>query len=1003
MNQHEIILASAGTGKTFTLSDRIVRLLALGAAPESIVALTFTRKAAAEFVSAVFCKLADAALDADVARATGERLSLPQSSREEFQAVLAGVIARMDRLGFGTLDSFFQRVVGAIPFELGLAGPPEILDERGAAEAQERVLRGLVRRDPRRAEAQRALLDAFRDATWGVEEKQLLPRLLAFVRDCHELFLAAPAAARWGREDAVWPDGCRWLPAPDSFEAPLAAALDWAESLEGRFGDAMRKLLGEIAGWQPGVQLPGGALAERLVEIFASPEPVPKTLELVYSRKAYPVPERATAALERLVHAMIGGSLAHSLRAARGIHRILADFDAGYEREVRRSGRLAFSDVNELLLRTHPGIWQERLDARLCHWLFDEFQDTNLAQWAALSGLIDEVLQDPTGERSVFFVGDPKQAIYRWRGGEHRLLAWLQRKYERVLVAGTLTASRRSAQPLVDFINHAGEVVLAERSRLPAEVAAEWEAAWSAHSSAIPEPEAGHVEVREAENLDALVDGLLAALREIEPLARGLSCAILTRTNTEAASIAHALRQRGFLDVSAEADVSVATDNPVTRPVLALFAAAAHPMDAGSRALVEMSPLMRWVEARGGWPGARVALLEHITWRGYERALTDLFAELGEFAPTDDFSLRRIHQLIETARAHDAESGGGIDEFLRAANRDIRRDTAAAGRVQVMTIHKSKGLGFDVVLLSVDDRERMDVSRRGVLLVGNNAAGRPEWVIRRPDAVVVSADETLARALEAERRDAAYEGLCLLYVALTRAKRELRVFCGPPPSSDNHLSPVSLIRAAAARAGADEGLPWEHGARGWLESRRAKEETESPLAPADDSTWTPRERLEPVRPSRLEKPSPAPRLGGGMATQAGVRIHAAFAGIEWLDGASHCDEPAVQKCLENSRIAMWFRAEASTDAVWRERAFDAWIDDEWISGVFDRVILRDGRAGLLDFKTDACDAEALRERHGGQMRLYRRALARLTGLPEARIETFLVHVPAAEVVEIPPA
>jgi ATP-dependent helicase/nuclease subunit A len=276
-------------------------------------------------------------------------------------------------------------------------------------------------------------------------------------------------------------------------------------------------------------------------------------------------------------------------------------------------------------------------------------------------------------------------------------------------------------------------------------------------------------------------------------------------------------------------------------------------------------------------------------------------------------------------------------------------------------------------------------------------------VIRRPDAVVVSADETLARALEAERRDAAYEGLCLLYVALTRAKRELRVFCGPPPSSDNHLSPVSLIRAAAARAGADEGLPWEHGARGWLESRRAKEETESPLAPADDSTWTPRERLEPVRPSRLEKPSPAPRLGGGMSTQAGVRIHAAFAGIEWLDGASHCDEPAVQKCLENSRIAMWFRAEASTDAVWRERAFDAWIDDEWISGVFDRVILRDGRAGLLDFKTDACDAEALRERHGGQMRLYRRALARLTGLPEARIETFLVHVPAAEVVEIPPA
>jgi len=1000
MNQHEIILASAGTGKTYTLSDRIVRLLALGAAPESIVALTFTRKAAAEFVSAVFCKLADAALDEEVARATGERLSLPQRRRDDFQAVLAGVIARMDRLGFGTLDSFFQRIVGAIPFELGLAGSPEILDERAAAEAQERVLRGLVRRDPRCVDAQRALLDAFRDATWGVEEKQLLPRLLAFVRDCHELFLAAPDAIRWGREEAVWPDGCRWLPVTSPTEDALAVAAQWADSLDGRFGEAMRKLVDEIANWQPGVEIPGGALADRLVEIFADDEPVPKTLELVYSRKAYPVPEHATAALQELVRAMIGGSLEHGLRSARGIHRILADFDAGYEREVRRSGRLAFADVNELLLRTHPGVWQERLDARLSHWLFDEFQDTDLAQWAALSGLIDEVLQDPTGERSVFFVGDPKQAIYRWRGGEHRLLAWLQRKYESVLIAGTLTASRRSAQPLVDFINHAGEEVLAQRSRLPADVVEEWKEAWSSHSSAVTEPESGHVEVREAADFEALVEGLHEALREIDPLARRLSCAILTRTNTEAADIAHALRQRGWLDVSAEADVSVATDNPVTRAVLALFTAAAHPMDAGSCALVEMSPLVHWVAAQGGWPRARVELLARVTRHGYERTLEELFAELGPQAPTDEFSRRRIHQLVETARKHDAENGGGIDEFLRAANRDIRRDSAAAGRVQAMTIHKSKGLGFDVVLLSIDDRERMDVAQGGVLLVGRNAAGRPEWVIRRPDTAVVSADAMLSAALDVERRDSAYEGLCLLYVAFTRAKRELRIFCGLPPSSDERLSPVSLVRAAASRAGAEEGLPWEHGRRDWFLSRNARMDAESePEMKADWNSWTRCERREPVRPSRLEIAPRKLTLGGG-AMRAGVEIHAIFAAIEWMDDPAACDEPSVRRCLENPRIAAWFRAEAATDAVWRERAFDVWLDGEWISGVFDRVVLRGDRAVLLDFKTDACEPEVLLERHGGQMRLYRRALAQLVGWPEERIEARLVHVPTADVIEL---
>jgi ATP-dependent exoDNAse (exonuclease V) beta subunit len=1000
MNQHEIILASAGTGKTYTLSDRIVRLLALGATPESIVALTFTRKAAAEFVSAVFCKLAAAALDEEAARATGERLSLPQRRCAEFQAVLALVIARMDRLGFGTLDSFFQRIVGAIPFELGLAGSPEILDERAAADAQERVLRGLVRRDPRRAGAQRALLDAFRDATWGVEEKQLLPRLLAFVRDCHELYLAAPDASRWGREEAVWPNGCRWLPAPDSAEDALVIAAEWADSLDGRFGDAMRKLVDGIANWQPGVQIPGGALAERLVEIFAGDGPVPKTIELVYSRKAYPVPERATLALQCLVRAMIGGSLEHSLRAARGIYRILADFDAGYEREVRRSGRLSFADVNELLLRTHPGAWQERLDARLSHWLFDEFQDTDLAQWAALSWLIDEVLQDPTGERSVFFVGDPKQAIYRWRGGEHRLLAWLRHKYESVLAAGTLTASRRSAQPLVDFINYTGEEVLSQRSRLPEDVVEEWRDAWSSHSSAVDEPGAGHVEVREAADFDALVEGLHDALCEIDPIARGLSCAILTRTNTGAADIAHALRQRGWLDVSAEADISVATDNPVTRAVLALFAAAAHPMDAGSRALVEMSPLMHWVAGQGGWPDARIELLARVTRHGYERTLGELFADLGPHAPADEFSRRRIHQLLEAARKHDAEDGGGIDEFLRAANRDIRRDSAAAGRVQAMTIHKSKGLGFDVVLLSVDDRERMDVARGGVLLVGKNAVGRPEWVIRRPDAAVASADATLARALEIERCDSAYEGLCLLYVALTRAKRELRIFCGPPPSSDERLSPVGLVRAAASRAGAKEGLPWEHGLRDWFRSRipRVESDTE-PEVKVDWSSWARCERREPVRPSRLEI-APHRLTLGGDAKRAGVEIHAIFGAIEWMDDSAPCDEPSVRRCLENPRIAACFRAETVTDAVWRERAFDVWLDGEWISGVFDRVVLRRDRAVLLDFKTDACEPAALLERHGSQMRLYRRALARLVGWPEERIEACLVHVPTADVIAL---
>ena len=62
-----------------------------------------------------------------------------------------------------------------------------------------------------------------------------------------------------------------------------------------------------------------------------------------------------------------------------------------------------------------------RLDSSYDHWLLDEFQDTSRLQWQALRDLVDEVIQSDSGQRSFFYVGDTKQAIYAWRGGDPRL------------------------------------------------------------------------------------------------------------------------------------------------------------------------------------------------------------------------------------------------------------------------------------------------------------------------------------------------------------------------------------------------------------------------------------------------------------------------------------------------------------------------------------------------------------------------------------------------------
>src|SRR5690606_10771752 len=127
-----MILASAGSGKTYALTNRFVQLLARGAPPERIVALTFTRKAAGEFFDEILNKLARAASDAKEATKTAAEIGEPQLGRAEFLGMLRAMVGAMHRLSLGTLDSFFARVVRAFPLELGLGGDFEILQEHGA-------------------------------------------------------------------------------------------------------------------------------------------------------------------------------------------------------------------------------------------------------------------------------------------------------------------------------------------------------------------------------------------------------------------------------------------------------------------------------------------------------------------------------------------------------------------------------------------------------------------------------------------------------------------------------------------------------------------------------------------------------------------------------------------------------------------------------------------------------------------------------------------------------
>ena len=204
--KHGIIRASAGSGKTYQLARRFIRLLALKVAPEKIAALTFTRKAAGEFFDRILRRLAELAEHPEGA---GEYLEeLKGWSAEEIAGLLRTVIERMDRLRLGTMDSFFATMVRCLPFDLGLSGVGALLSEEERDEATEETLDSLLREAmrPENDAARRALLEAWKRAFYGRESGSPVRDLEPWLKQMHPLFLATPGMEFWGDPATIWKD-----------------------------------------------------------------------------------------------------------------------------------------------------------------------------------------------------------------------------------------------------------------------------------------------------------------------------------------------------------------------------------------------------------------------------------------------------------------------------------------------------------------------------------------------------------------------------------------------------------------------------------------------------------------------------------------------------------------------------------------------------------------------------------------------------------------------------
>jgi ATP-dependent exoDNAse (exonuclease V) beta subunit len=1003
-----LIVANAGSGKTYRLVTRCLELLARGEAPDRILALTFTRKAAAEFLQKLFGRLAEAARDPEALSKLREQLGEPDLTADQCTQWLRHLTAALPRLLMGTMDGFFGRIVRSFPFELGLGRELRLLDEAGLEENRQLALERFFAAAAETKGGLDQLVELLRQESRNRSNRSVFGTIESAARSLQQSYLETPPDVVWGDPGRIWPDGSVIISA-GPVDAAVQALRDEITSTHPDLGGKARAKwntwLDLAAAHRPPRRmdeeldqfikdkLTGGTADKKTGELYV---PVGNAKDdRLYLRGNLP------ELRENLRRSLVKLELEAKLQSSRALHALLAHYESAYHAAVRETGALTFADIALFLADTAGEAWRRdldyRLDGRHDHWLLDEFQDTSRTQWRILEPLADEIIQDTSAARTFFYVGDTKQAIYGWRGGDSRLFWEIRDHYNRgrtdVVEQDQLEVSHRSARAIVGVVEktldpeilrqHAGEF------RFPEQTVDEWRQAWVTHRAAEKAPEGyARFELVEPRHDDESKDEALSRhvidiLREVQPLERGLDCAILVRTNDELARYVAVLKKEG-IPAAAEGKTNPCLATPAGVALHALVRYIASPADVISRAHAEASP---WRHVIGtDTVSFAAAARAAVTRDGFAATVRDWVRRALDAGILADGEL---DSFVATAANFDATAGGAGDwsGFARAVQHRTLEENETPGAVRVMTVHQAKGLGVDVVILpELGGKAMTDFRETSGIALHRDEQGIVQWGLSLPRKDLCEADPVLKEAREQMRARQSYEALCVLYVAMTRAKKALYCLAA---KGRNDKNPGNWLDRTFPGTGDHR----EAGDKNWFISHPL-----SDLRPPVSDPGSPRSLLPaPCSPPTAASPSHRSTrrasyiIGHAASRRFGTEVHRLLAEITWLEKGTPViadDGPAadtVRKFVASARGREIFTQPSAPTELWRERSFDVFDDDKLLSGTFDRVHIKmnDGQpvsAHIYDFKTDSTEGD-LQERHHEQLEIYRRGASKLLELP----------------------
>ncbi len=708
--------ACAGAGKTWMLVSRILRALLDGCAPQDILAITFTKKAAGEMRKRLgeelrrWADLSDAEL-VDVLQQRGLSVADAQRCVAEARSLHARVTALGRPVQVRTFHSWFAALLRGAPLsvlqELQLPVQYELLEDDTQAVEQvwPRFYGALASSAPDRQDFVDAVSTHGRFQTQQALRKALQKRVEFALADAAGVVqTSVDAMAEQFPEFAGFDDPLQWL----VDHAPTRSLLSGAAIALGRASAVTFAAKGvELEKALTGLN--GAGVMDALLTQKNEPRKFSDKLAGIEQvRAAQEIAVRVLAA--RAQHQ----AWLHHQRMARLTRVLLTSFAAlKHERgwvdmnDVESAARRLLGDA-EL-----SGWLQQRLDARVRHVLIDEFQDTNPLQWQALYGWLSAYAGAGPGEAPcVFLVGDPKQSIYRFRRAEPQVFKAAQAFVVQGLAGALLSCdhTRRCAPAVVDALNsamlaavqagdyssdfrehtteshEAGEVVAlpqVPRSARERDGGADTDVTWR---DSLTTPRVLLEDTMSALEARQAADWIAAEIASGRLSADGLM--VLARRRERLAWMFEALRERGI--ASEQPEKLDLCDAPAVQDVVALLDALVSTRHDLSLARALKSPLFGWSDDALAWlarlqqhwtvrPGADAKPVKPSWWAVLQR-FADLPAHEKTAVPpvpeplAQDFTataarLLRYRQWVQSLPPHDALSAiyGDGDVLARFA------------------------------------------------------------------------------------------------------------------------------------------------------------------------------------------------------------------------------------------------------------------------------------------------------------------------------------------------